>query len=79
MIVKYKQIQKSNICYPLKEIINLSFATGIYPIKLKIAKVIPVFKNKGDPLHFSNYRPISLVSNINKNFEKLEVFHINII
>ena len=44
---------KSNICYPLKEIINLSFATGIYPIKLKITKVIPVFNNKGDPLYFS--------------------------
>ena len=26
---------KSNICSPLKEIINLSFATGIYAIKLK--------------------------------------------
>ena len=62
---------KSNICYPLKEIINLSFATGIYPIKLKIAKVNPVFKNKGDPLHITNYRPISLLSNINKIFEIL--------
>ena len=65
------KLNKSNICYPLKEIINLSFATGIYPIKLKIAKVIPVFKNKGDPLQFSNYRLISLLSNINKIFEKL--------
>ena len=65
------KIIKSNICYPLKEIINLSFATGIYPLKLKIAKVNPIFKNKGDPLHFSNYRPISLLSNINKIFEKL--------
>ncbi|MEO2220739.1 MAG: reverse transcriptase family protein, partial [Nitrosopumilus sp.] len=65
------KIIKSNIYYPLKEIINLSFATGIYPLKLKIAKVIPIFKNKGDPLNFSNYRPISLLSNINKIFEKL--------
>ena len=65
------KIIKSNICYPLKEIINLSFATGIYPTKLKIARVNPIFKNKGDPLNFSNYRPISLLSNINKIFEKL--------
>ena len=62
---------KHNICYPLKEIINLSFATGVYPDKLKIAKVIPIFKNKGDQLLVSNYRPISLLSNINKIFEKL--------
>ena len=44
---------------------------GIYPNKLKIAKVKPIFKNKGDPLHFENYRPISLLSNVNKIFEKL--------
>ena len=62
---------KFNICYPLKEIINLSFATGVYPDILKIAKVIPIFKNKGDLLVVVNYRPISLLSNINKIFEKL--------
>ena len=55
----------------MKEIINLSFATGVYPDKLKVAKVIPIFKNKGDLLLASNYRPISLLSNINKIFEKL--------
>ena len=65
------KIIKYNICYPLKEIINMSFATGVYPDKLKIAKVIPIFKNKGDQLQVSNYRPISLLSNINKIFEKL--------
>ena len=62
---------KANISHPLKEIINLSFATGIYPDPLKIAKVVPIFKNKGDELQVSNYRPISLLSNINKIFEKL--------
>ena len=62
---------KANICYPLKEIINMSFATGVYPDQLKLAKVIPIFKNKGDQLLFLNYRPISLLSNINKIFEKL--------
>ena len=62
---------KSNICYPLKEIINISFATGIYPNKLKIAKVNPIYKGKGDICEFSSYRPISLLSNINKIFEKL--------
>ena len=61
---------KANLCHPLTSIINMSFATGIYPDQLKIAKVIPIFK-KGDKLLVSNYRPISLLSNINKIFEKL--------
>ena len=59
------------LCFPLKEIINISFATGIYPDKLKLAEIIPVYKNKGDPHLVVNYRPISLLSNINKIFEKL--------
>ena len=61
---------KANLCHPLTTIINMSFATGIYPDQLKIAKVIPIFK-KGDKLLVTNYRPISLLSNINKIFEKL--------
>ena len=65
------KLVKPNACYPLKEIINLSFATGSYPDNLKVAKVIPIFKNKGDQLLVCNYRPISLLSNINKIFEKL--------
>ena len=49
----------------------MSFEMGTYPHNLKITKVNPIFKNKGDPLHFGNYRPISLLSNINKIFEKI--------
>ena len=64
------QFLKANLCHPLTAIINMSFVTGIYPDQLKIAKVIPVFK-KGDKLLVSNYRPISLLSNINKIYEKL--------
>ena len=56
----------------MKEIINLSFATRIYPTNLNVAKVIPAFKNKGDLLLVSSYyKPISLLSNINKIFEKI--------
>ena len=47
---------------PLTEIINLPFSTGIYPNNLKIAKIIPAFKNKGSNLQCNNYRPISLLS-----------------
>ena len=55
---------------PFLHICNLSFLNGIVPEKLKIAKVIPVFK-KGDRSISSNYRPISLLSIFEKLLEKL--------
>ena len=64
------QLLKHDIAKPLAKIINLSFSTGVFPTKLKMAKVIPIFK-KDSPLHCSNYRPISLLSNIDKIIEKL--------
>jgi hypothetical protein len=48
----------------------MSISTGVYPSKLKMAKIIPIFKN-GDKLDVNNYRPIYLLSNFNKIFEKL--------
>ena len=58
------------ICVPLSKIYNISILTGTHPEKLKHANVIPVFK-KGSRLLISNYRPISLLSNLNKIFEKM--------
>ena len=54
----------------LETIFNLSFSTGKHPNLLKLAKTIAIFK-KGSKLLTSNYRPISLLSNINKILEKL--------
>ena len=59
-----------DICKPLCIIFNLSFNSGEYPDMLKIASAIPIFK-KDSKLIVSNYRPISLLSNINKILEKL--------
>ena len=50
-------------------ICNLSFSTGVFPAILKTAKVIPIHK-KNSKLEVSNYRPISLLPNIDKIFEK---------
>ena len=47
---------------PLSKIINISLRNGIFPDKLKVAKVLPVFKSE-DPQYFVNYRPISLLPN----------------
>ena len=43
---------------------------GQYPIQLKIARVIALYK-KGDKCMPNNYRPISLLSCFNKIFEKI--------
>ena len=47
-----------NIAKPLHHILQQSFEKGIVPSQLKIAKVIPIFKN-GDRCNMDNYRPIS--------------------
>ena len=51
-------------------LINESFTTGIFPDKLKVAKVIALYK-KGAFDNLSNYRPISLLSIFSKIFEKI--------
>ena len=58
------------ISAPLANIINLYLQKGIFPDKLKIARVIPINK-VDDPSHFTNYRPISLLSNFSNFFEKV--------
>ena len=40
----------NEIATPLEHIINLSFVTGIVPVNLKIAKIIPIFKSGNNQL-----------------------------
>lgn len=54
---------------PLKHIINLIFETGVVPSHFKIAIITPIFK-AGDQTKVNNYRPISVISNFSKVFEK---------
>ena len=51
-------------------LVNLSLAQGIYPDILKIARVVPIHK-KDDIKTITNYRPISVLKNLNKIFEKV--------
>ena len=62
---------KKDISYPLCIIFNISLNTGIHPDLLKISKTLPIYKLKESKLLVSNYRPISLLSNLNKILEKL--------
>ena len=68
--IKILKLAKEQIAEHLCFIYNLSFTTGIFPDSLKIAKVTPVYK-KGSKLECANYRPITLLSNLNKTIEKL--------
>ena len=68
--IKILKLAKEQIAEHLCFIYNLSFTTGIFPDSLKIAKVTPVYK-KGSKLECANYRPISLLSNLDKIIEKL--------
>ena len=54
----------------LAVLFNLSFTSGSFPTILKTSKVTPIYK-KDSKLKCSNYRPISLLSNIDKILERI--------
>ena len=62
----FKMQLAPNLC----KLFNNCMQTGVFPDELKIARVIPLFKN-GNKNELSNYRPISLLPVISKIFEKL--------
>ena len=58
-----------SIIKPLTLIINQIMKTGVFPNKMKLAKVVPIYK-KDDPTQVTNYRPISLLPVLSKVVEK---------
>lgn len=57
------------IIEPLQHIINLIFQTSIIPQDFKTSRVIPIHK-QGLKTDRNNYRPITLINNLAKVFEK---------
>ena len=55
----------------IAHLVNRSQQTGTCPMNSKIARVIPVYKNKGSKHQYENYRPISLLSVFSKIMERL--------
>ena len=66
----------NHISILISKIFNSIVQTGIYPKKLKIAQVIPIFKS-GNHKDVSNYRPISTLNCVNIVIEKLLFSRIN--
>ena len=53
----------------LKHIFNISLSKGVFPDKLKLVRVTPIFK-KGKNSLVNNYRPISILHCFSKLFER---------
>ena len=60
----------SELNMPLKYLFDMSLESGIFSDKLKIARVIPLYK-AGDPANISNYRPISVLPCFSKMLERI--------
>ena len=68
-VIIYKSV--ADIIAPfLKDLINESVHSGIFPSILKIARVIPLHKD-GSKKQVNNYRPISILPVFSKIFEKV--------
>lgn len=63
----FKQISEE-IVQPLTFFINRSLEDGTFPDSLKIAKVVPAFKD-GERLEVKHHRPISILPSISKVYE----------
>ena len=68
--IKIVKLLNKDISDQLAILFNQSSSSGIFPSILKTSKIISVYK-KGSKLECSNYRPISLLSNIDKILERL--------
>ena len=68
-MVLLKQV-KDFIVKPLNYIFNVSLETGKFLDYMKVAKVLPLYKNN-DKHNVSNYRPVSLLPQFSKILEKI--------
>ena len=68
--MEFLKIISPYILHPLLYLFNKSLSSGIIPLSLKSAKVVPFYKNKNKH-DFNNYRPISLTNQFSKVLEKI--------
>ena len=62
------KIVKFELINPLTTIFNQCINTGVFPDKLKTARVTAIYK-KGEKFKFDNYRPISILPALSKTLD----------
>ena len=67
---KLFKLTYKSIIHHIVHFVNCCLRTGIFPKKLKIAVIKPVFKS-GEKTDMNNYRPISILPYISKVVEKV--------
>ena len=67
-IIKYLEPSLTPLLY---EIFNFCYLNSYFPDRWKEAKIVMIYKNKGKKEDHSNYRPISLLSQFGKIFERV--------
>jgi hypothetical protein len=68
---KLLRIAAEIVAPSLTQIFDKTISTSIFPTDLKLARVTPIFNKKGKKDDMNNYRPISVISVVEKIFEKL--------
>ncbi|KAG8235798.1 hypothetical protein J437_LFUL015837 [Ladona fulva] len=63
-------ITLKNTVILLLYLLNTYFREDIFPSALKVSKVNPLYKRKGDPVDLNSYRPIAIQTQFAKIFEK---------
>ena len=62
---------RPDLSYILPEFFNMCLKESYFPDCWKVSLVVPVFKNVGERSTAENCNPVSLLSVVNKVFEKL--------
>ena len=63
------KVGSNTLCYSICHLVNVCISSCVFPSSLKCAEICPVYK-KGDIMNVSNYRPVSILPNVSKIFEK---------